>query len=309
LPTLVAYPWFTVRSLSVVEVFMRRSLAVLALLAAACTPAGDRTLANSGARFAFNDPSRIDTIGMPDLIVDEKSTENKWRIKTENLSANFCSVQEGGVTPGERRLLRFTVTTPNQGDADVYIGDPDKHYQANDGMYELSTCHGHYHFNNYATYELISAKTGKVWRAAKAGFCMLDTDPWLPELRDAPRNYYNCGYPGYPGFQGISKGWSDTYVWRLGGQYFVLDGGDGQKPVPEGWYIIQITVNPGYAPSASGCNLVTNTATGLCHNFAESNYTNNIGRVKVFIPASGPAGPYRNERDPTAAEEIDHAGQ
>jgi hypothetical protein len=29
------------------------------------------------------------------------------------------------------------------------------------------------------------------------------------------------------GNQGISKGWADTYVWKLGGQYFVLDGGDG----------------------------------------------------------------------------------
>lgn len=289
---------------------LRRSLALVALLGAACTSAGDRSLTStSGARFGFNDPSRIDIVGMPDLIVDEKSTENKWRVKDEILSANFCSVQEGGVTPGERRLLRFTVTTPNQGDADVYIGDPNTHYDANDGMYELSSCHGHFHFRNYATYALISASTGKTWRSAKQGFCMLDTDPWLPELRDAPRNYYSCGRPGRPGFQGISKGWSDTYVWRLGGQYFVLDGGDGQKVVPEGWYYIQVTVNPGYAPTGTaGCTLATDPA-GLCHNFAESDYTNNVGRVKVYIPASGPSGPYRNEKDPTAAEEIDHAGQ
>ena len=286
---------------------LRRSLLAVVLVAAACTPSGDRSVTSTtGARYSFNDPSRIDTVGTPDLIVDEKSTENKWRVKDEILPSNFCSVQEGGVTPGNRRLLRFTVTTPNIGDADVYIGDPDVHYQADDGMYTLSTCHGHYHFNNYAEYALISATTGKVWRAAKRGFCMLDTDPWLPELRDAPRNYYNCGYPGYPGFQGISKGWSDTYVWKLGGQYFVLDGGDGQAVVPEGWYYIQVTVNPAYAPKGGkGCNLATDPATGLCHNFAEADYTNNVGRVKIYIPASGPAGPYRNEKDPTAADEIE----
>jgi hypothetical protein len=287
----------------------RRSLAVVAILAAACTPTGDRALSTSGARFAFNQPGRIDTIGTPDLIVDEKSTENKWRVKDEIIGANFCSAIEGGVSPGNHRLLRFTVTTPNIGDADVYIGDPDVHYQANDGLYTLSTCHGHYHFNNYAEYALISAKDGTRWRAAKRGFCMLDTDPWLPELRDAPRNYYNCGFPGYPGFQGISKGWSDTYVWKLGGQYFALDGADGQAVVPEGWYYIQITVNPPYAAKKGICPLATDPATGLCHNFAEASYANNVGRVKVYIPASGPAGPYKNEKDPTAADEIDHAGQ
>ena len=283
-----------------------RSLSALAvLILAACS--SERI--SSTPQLAFNDPAGVDLVGTADLIVDEKSTENKWRVKTETLPANFCSVIEGGVTPGERRLLRFTVTTPNIGDADVYIGDPDEHYAADDGLYELSTCHGHYHFNNYAEYKLISASDGKTWRAAKAGFCMLDTDPWLPELRDAPKNYYNCGFPGYPGFQGISKGWSDTYVWRLGGQYFVLDGGDGQKVVPEGWYYIRITVNPGYASKDGVCGLAQNPATGLCHNFEESSYANNVGQVKIFIPATGPAGPYRNEKDPTAAEEIDHAGQ
>ena len=286
---------------------VRRILLAAVVALAACSVGGDDRLPVSLPQYSFNDPSRIDTIGTPDLIVDQKSTENKWRIKTENLPANFCSVIEGGVTPGYRRLLRFTVTTPNIGDADVYIGDPDAHYAADDGLYELSDCHGHYHFNNYAEYRLISATTGKLWRSAKAGFCMLDTDPWLPELRDAPRNYYNCGFPGYPGFQGISKGWSDTYVWRLGGQYFVLDGGDGQQPVPEGWYFIEVEVNPDYAPKGNqACNLATDPATGLCHNFEESDYTNNTMRVKIYIPASGPAGPYRNEPDPTAADEIDH---
>ena len=286
-----------------------RSLAALLFVAAACSTANDDSPVAPSTTVS-NNAARIDTIGLPDLIVDQKSTENKWRVKNENLPANFCSVQEGGVTPGNRRLLRFTVTTPNIGDADVYVGSPLDHYNANDGLYELSGCHDHFHFQHYATYSLIGVTDGQVWRSAKQGFCMLDTDPYSPVYRDSPRNYSNCGTLSRDGFQGISKGWSDTYVWKLGGQYFVLDGGDGQRVVPAGWYYIQVEVNPAYAATGKkACPRTTDPATGLCHQFTESNYANNTMRVKIYIPASGPAGPYKNEADPTAADEIEHAGQ
>ncbi|MDP9205016.1 MAG: hypothetical protein M3P12_06115, partial [Gemmatimonadota bacterium] len=77
-----------------------------------------------GAAASFNDPSRIDLEGSVDLIVDPKATENHWRVKDEIISERLCSAVEGGVTPGDRRLLRFTVTTPNIGDADNFIGNP-----------------------------------------------------------------------------------------------------------------------------------------------------------------------------------------
>ena len=66
----------------------------------------------------------------------------------------------------------------------------------------------------------------------------------------------------------------------------MLDGGDGQPVVPPGDYIIEVTVNPGYTPERRRrCTLVTDPATGLCHNFAESNYANNTTRIPVTIPA------------------------
>ena len=288
-----------------------RSLLFLVPLALACSASDggpDRSLVAAGPALSFNDPSRIDLEGSVDLIVDPKSTENHWRVKNEVISESLCSAIEGGVTPGNRRLLRFTVTTPNQGDADNFIGNPREHFAANDGLFELDTCHGHFHFKNYATYKLIDESTGKVWRSAKRGFCMLDTDPYLPSLRDAPRNYWNCGTQTRDGFQGISKGWNDTYIWYLGGQYFVLDGGDGQEPVPAGRYYIEIEVNPAYAPGKKGCPRVTDPATGLCHQFAESNYANNTTRVLVYIAESGPSGPEKNSKDPTAADDIEGNG-
>ena len=289
-----------------------RKLALIALggtaLAVACV-AGDKVVSSTlhehaaaPANSNFNDPDRVDLIGSADLVVDRPATEQHWVVRDENLPAEFCSVQEGGVTPGLRRVIRFTVTTPNIGDADVYVGDPLKHMDPNgdgdfsdqDGMFEFASCHNHFHFQNYAVYRLIErlpdGSDGRVWRSAKKGFCMLDTDPnptstYSREQPAGDRNYYSCGTLTRSGFQGVSHGWADTYVWFLAGQYFVLDGGDGQDPVPPGQYFIEVTVNPGYAPrKGKGCPLVTDSR-GLCHNFAESNYDNNTMRTVVSIPA------------------------
>ena len=309
---------------------MRRTLFLTALVASAvaagCMIADQRPTAphehSSGKApvgSVYNDPTSIDTGGgrLPDLIVQASATQNSWRVKDEFLSATFCSVEEGNITPGTHRVLRFTVTTPNIGNADVYVGDPLAHMDPNgdgnfsdaDGMYEFSTCHDHYHFQNYARYRLLSADGTKEWRSAKRGFCMLDTDPYNEgtQTQVGSPNYMSCGTQTLSGFQGVSHGWADTYVWRLGGQYFVLDGADGQAEVPPGTYTIEIHVNPPYAPDKKGnCPLVKGTD-GMCHNFAESNYSNNVGRATVIVP-SHPGrdgyGPLKGQKDPTPEEET-----
>jgi hypothetical protein len=221
-----------------------------------------------------------------DMIVRPDELERGWVVRDEKLSPDACSVIEGGVTPGTHRLIRFTVMTANVGNEDIYIGSPLAHYQAGDGLYEFATCHQHFHFRNYAKYELIDPQTGKVWKAAKRGFCMLDTDPNPAYMGEAPKNpqYHNCGTLTQDGNQGISHGWTDTYRFFLGGQYFVLDGGDGQPVVPPGQYIIRITANPAFKASKNEPCRVLDPATGLCHNFAEADYTNNVAEVLVTIP-------------------------
>ncbi len=223
--------------------------------------------------------------GLPDLIVRTDIMERQWVVRDEKLSPEFCSVIEGEVTPGLRRLVRFTVMTANVGTADINIGDPRVHYQANDGLFEFASCHEHFHFRNYAIYEMIDPRTGKVWKAAKRGFCMLDTDPNPAYLGEAPRSpeYHSCGTLTVAGNQGISHGWTDTYRFTLGGQYFVLDGGDGQPVVPAGDYIIRITANPPYkATKSDPCRFQDQN--GLCHALLESNYDNNAGEVLITIP-------------------------
>ena len=252
--------------------------------------------------------------GKPDLIVDQKRLLQNWVVRDEKLPASFCSVEEGGITPGEHTLLRFTVSTPNIGTADVNLGDPNAHVAAGDGLYEYATCHRHFHFRHYTLYELIDPATGYVWRAAKRGFCMIDVEKYqaYPGPANNDRSYLSCGAPAtatepmIPGNQGISVGWADTYVWKLGGQYFVLDGGDGQPPVPPGDYTIRITVNPPFV-AASGEPCPFTDSDGFCHQLPELNYGNNVSEIQITIPphpGKQGVGPLKNQPQLTA-EPID----
>ena len=297
---------------------MRRSSTyLLAGLLVACADA-NRPTATSSDEPAFT-RNAVDTSALPDLIVDAKATQNNWVTRVEDFPADFCSVIEGGVTAGTHKVIRFTVTTPNIGEGDVFVGSPLAHMDPNgdgnfadaDGLFEFASCHHHFHFSHYAEYKLIGSD-GRTWKAAKVGFCMLDTDPYNVGTGDGTWNYRNCGTDERDGFQGISNGWADTYVFKLGGQYFVLDGGDGQPVVPPGVYTIQVEVNPAYAKTGATCPRVEDPDTGLCHQFAESDYTNNIGRATVIItdhPGRAGYGPLKNSGNITAADEIDHKGR
>ena len=269
------------------------ALGLCAMLALAACETSQSTLTAPGQARALFGPQDLD--GTPDLVVDAAKLASSWVISTEYLPATLCSVQEGDVPPGTRRLLRFTVTTPNVGDADVFIGDPRAHidpngdgnYADSDGLFNFAPCHHHFHFNNYATYELFplneNGTLGPAVKARKRGFCMIDTTPYTSSTPAKEKVYYSCGTPESAGNQGISTGWADTYVKQLAGQYFVLD--DPNEMVPPGRYVLRITVNPGFAKVKNQPCPVFDSAAGLCHNFAESNYANNVGQVTIDIPA------------------------
>jgi hypothetical protein len=259
---------------------------ILFVLAVSCLALGVILVPRMNTTVASGSPELALTTGQPNLIVRSDVLRNHWVVREENLPASFCSVEEGGITPGTHKLVRFTVTTPNIGTADINVGDPNLHVAANDGLFEYASCHNHYHFKHYALYELIDPTTGYVWRAAKRGFCMLDTDPnpqWLGGPTSGQSQYRNCGAVGIAGNQGISAGWADTYNLHLGGQYFILDGGDGQPEIPAGNYILRITVNPPFvAKRREPCPYVD--ANGFCHQLPESNYNDNVGEVSINIP-------------------------
>jgi hypothetical protein len=113
---------------------------------------------------------------------------------------------------------------------------------------------------------------------------MIDVEKNPKELgaADRPRVFDSCGAIGVPGFQGISRGWTDTYGTYLPGQYFVLDGGDGQPAVPAGEYLLRITANPPFK-ATQGEPCPYKDADHDCHMLPESNYGNNVTQLTVTL--------------------------
>ena len=295
-------------------------LMLLALSACVSTESGaptalERSLSN--ARPSAHAP----TPGVPDIIVDQKSLATSWVVYDETLSATACDVIEGDVTAGDHRTLRITVNTPNVGVGDLFVGDPNVHIDPNgdgnfsdsDGLFEFATCHRHFHFRHYATYELFPVNAdgslGTVIISAKRGFCMIDVAPYNTPGGQQPTSwvYRSCGRIGIPGNQGISIGWADQYYKWLQGQYFVID----PAVVPPGPYLIRIHVNPPFT-AKTGEPCPTTDAAGFCHQFKESSYSNNVAEIRLTIPdRTGKTGygPGGGQNLPNNVNAIDDEGR
>ncbi len=107
---------------------------------------------------------------LPDLIIWGPSVAP--RIVTVTFSSTSCAVVEGMVQAGTRKLLRFSTETRNQGTADIFLGDP-----ASNPLFVWAPCHGHYHFNNYASYRLLDSNGQSAATGLKIGLLPAGLDP------------------------------------------------------------------------------------------------------------------------------------
>jgi hypothetical protein len=195
-----------------------------------------------------------DPRGCPDFTA--AATEH--RIEFKAFKKTDCAVVEGEVgAPGNRKLLRFSFTTPNIGNGDIIIGNP--HDAENEGLFQFNTCHGHPHFVKYAAFRLWSIQGFNEWDAlrkqhpggtasdilnanpelkgqfisgAKRGFCMVDSYHYDESIKE-PRKYLSC-----KGDQGVSRGHADVYGQQLDGQWIDITG------IKHGSYILEVEVNP-----------------------------------------------------------------
>lgn len=187
-------------------------------------------------------------VALPDLTVDAAAVRSSLLIETRSFTANDCAVRKGCVRgTGRRRLLRFTIITPNVGRADLALGDPPR-----SRLYEWDACYEQYAFNGFWDLRLRSAAGATLARGEKHAWCLVDLFPVVPNSRPRPR-FEDCGN------QGISAGWADTYGRNVECQWVDI------TDVPAGTYALDVTVNP-------------------ARRVLESDYGNNTARIEVTIP-------------------------
>ncbi len=180
--------------------------------------------------FQVPDPGRpVLTKDSVDITVDRDAIVDSVEVVDRSFDAAHCAFIEGAVGgTGVRRLLRFDTIVMNFGEEDLVVGDPaapEPPFVIADFIY--SPCHGHYHFEGWANYEIRDADGAVVALGHKQAFCLRDNVPYLPR----PSEGYGCD------FQGISSGWGDVYGSNLDGQWVDITG------VPEGDYDLVVTVN------------------------------------------------------------------
>jgi Lysyl oxidase len=139
------------------------------------------------------------------VIGDALSQENA--IYYRYFAPDACEIVEKCVAkPGWRRFLSFSANVRNDGDHDIDLGDvtdPNNPWRIANAV-EFSTCHQHFHFSHYGTFQYGSLP------GSKKAFCLEDTDrTHNDELTSLTPNHQSCQ------FQGITTGWGDEYQFGL----------------------------------------------------------------------------------------------
>jgi hypothetical protein len=180
---------------------------------------------------------RITNTTGPDLqLIEEEFRTN--RIVYRYIPSTSCTVLEGCVgAPGWRRLLQFSTSDKNMGAKTLDIGAVDYYlsgkngYVSDWGLFELNTCHQHYHFKHYGDF-----KYGPEIER-KNGFCLQSTARVLNHEQGPLTNKYGgCGY------QGVEASWADQYKAGLECQWVDVTTVDTSKRAIT--YPLSFTTNP-----------------------------------------------------------------
>lgn len=150
-----------------------------------------------------------------------------FSIHTETFATDDHAVQDGCVTSGTHRVMRFDFLSHNIGNTDLVVGAPADHPE----WFVRSASHGHFHLKHFNEFLLLDCCGKQVTQGYKQAFCLVDIEhrsAWGP----AQKRFTDCNTN-----QGISAGWADLYDKSLPCQFIVLDG------VPDGDYILVSTTN------------------------------------------------------------------
>lgn len=134
------------------------------------------------------------------------------------------------------------------------------------GGFEVHPGHGHFHFEDFASYELRYllpdgtpdfSPAGLISASDKVSYCLVDIER-LHDDADRTGTYATCNAHR----EGISAGWADVYHADLEGQSLLIEG------LPDGRYGLVISMNP-------------------VRHLAETTYSNNRVVVTLEIDSTG----------------------
>ena len=105
------------------------------------------------------------------------------------------------------------------------------------GCFIFHPAHNHWHFEEFARYQLRRVHTDEVLSSSeKVSFCLTDTGAF-GDVPGAGNRYYGACDPDVT--MGLSVGWSDLYSWGLSGQELSIKG------LSDGRYCLTQFVDPG----------------------------------------------------------------
>jgi len=156
---------------------------------------------------------------------------------------------------------------------EVYVGD-----------FVFHPSHNHFHFENYADYELWTQAEYNNWiasgrnngqaqkRGSKTTFCIMDNVK-IQNLPGSPASpqYSQCGQT----LQGMSIGWGDIYLYTLPDQWIDL----GTSPLPAGSYVLRSVVDPKNLIVESANNDASRE--GATANEAVTYFTFKAGKLRI----------------------------
>ncbi|AGC41445.1 FG-GAP repeat-containing protein [Myxococcus stipitatus DSM 14675] len=163
--------------------------------------------------------------GKPDLTVDADVLKRTVHVMWRTFGADTCEVQEQCVgAAGRRKLLRFSTSILNLGTKAAALPPIGE----NPDMYVMDECHGHYHLNNFAAYELRDASGNTVLSGRKQGFYLVDFQSYCTDASPADYTFDPMG---------ISPGWADIYTLDTPCQWVDV------TDLPDGDYTFQVSVD------------------------------------------------------------------
>lgn len=215
-------------------------------------------------------PARVPTWAEPDL-----RSLPAWGISiAEDSGSSTGAASARASTDPAKDYLRFGATIWNAGPAPLVVDgfrrsgtDTMDAYQffldsngkqvgykpAGTMQWDPRPGHMHWHFLEFARYQLLSAAKKVVVRSQKEGFCLADDDAIDYTVKNAVWQPYNtslltsCGTIGSISVrEALDVGNGDTYVQQKPGQSFDVTG------LPNGVYYIQVTANPQKLLSETG---------------------------------------------------------